>query len=65
MFLLDLASTSGSRSVTDESYSKSGPWAVGEFKCLGNLEASAKQLSDAEDAMLLQLRDDGSMGVSV
>lgn len=58
MFLLDLASTSDRRPAVDESYWKSGPWAVGEFKCLGNLEASACQMqSDAHDAILLQLRD--------
>lgn len=58
MFLLDLASTSDRRPSVDESYWKSGPWAVGEFKCLGNLEASASQLqSDAHDAILLQLQD--------
>lgn len=62
MFLLDLASTcsNGSRSADDETYDpKNGPWAVGEFKCLGNLEGSANALrpSDANDAIVQQLRD--------
>lgn len=62
LFLLDLASTSDRRSTTvDDSYWKSGPWAVGEFKCLGNLET--KQKSDSNDAILLKLRDCSS-GVS-
>lgn len=64
MFLLDLASTSGGKSITEETYSKSGSWVVGEFKCLGNLEVSAKQQSDSDDALLLQLRDNLSTGVS-
>lgn len=64
MFLLDLASTSvGSRSTNDESYLKSGPWAIGEFKCLGNLEA--KQQSDTNDAILFQLQDCSPLGVSI
>lgn len=62
MFLLDLASTtstSGRSTTTDgNSYWKSGPWAVGEFKCLANLEASARQLqSDSDDSISVQLRD--------
>ncbi|VVC32964.1 Zinc finger, RING-type,Zinc finger, RING/FYVE/PHD-type,APC10/DOC domain,Galactose-binding [Cinara cedri] len=70
MFLLDLASTcsSGSRPVDDETlHAKSGPWAVGEFKCLGNLEASDNKLlqSDADDAILQQLRDRSSGDLDV
>lgn len=61
MFLLDLASTGGGgRSTDDEAHLKSGPWAVGEFKCLANLEASARQQFDTNDAILLQLRDQSS-----
>lgn len=65
MFLLDLASTcsSGSRSANDEAqHSKSGPWAVSEFKCLENLEASANKLlqPDTNEAILQQLRDRSS-----
>jgi len=63
MFLLDLASTSGRRSTVDDSYWKSGSWAVGEFKCLRNLETSTKQQSDSNEAILLQLQG-GSLGVS-
>lgn len=63
MFLLDLASTAGGRSTDDESYLKSGPWAVGQFKCLRNLEVSTKQ-SDPNEAILLQLQD-CSLGVRI
>lgn len=62
MFLLDLASTGGGgRSTDDETYLKSGPWVVSEFKCLANLEASVRQQSDTNDAILLQLRDQSSV----
>ncbi|XP_060843295.1 E3 ubiquitin-protein ligase MYCBP2 isoform X2 [Rhopalosiphum padi] len=69
MFLLDLASTSAGRPTGDEPPSTSGPWTVGEFKCLGNLEAPAtcKQLLQSEtcnNALLQQLRDCDSAGVS-
>lgn len=62
MFLLDLASTGGSSRSTDDEdiYLKSGPWAVSEFKCLANLEASIRQQSDTNDAILFQLRDQSS-----
>lgn len=57
MFLLDLTSTGGTRLTHDETSLKSGPWSVGEFKCLGNLDVSAKRISDTNDAILLQLQD--------
>jgi len=62
MFLLDLASTSGGRLTGDEPTSTSGPWAVGEFKCLGSLEtpAACKELLHSDtcnDALLQQLHD--------
>lgn len=64
MFLLDLASTSvGGRLTNDELFLKSGPWAIGEFKCLGNL--GAKQQSDTDDAILFQLQDCSPLGVSI
>jgi len=62
MFLLDLASTTGGRSMDDDSYQKSGPWTVNEFKCLRNLEASVGHQSNSNDDILLQLQD-GSLGV--
>lgn len=57
MFLLDLASTSGGRLTGDEPPSTSGPWTVGEFKCLSSLEvpATCKQLLQPDicnDALL-------------
>lgn len=61
MFLLDLASTAGGRSTDNETSLDSGTWAVGEFKCLANLGASARHQSDTNDAILLQLRDDSSV----
>lgn len=70
MFLLDLASTSGGRSSGDEPTSTSGPWAVGEFKCLGSLEtpAACKELlhsNTCNDALLQQLQDCDSAGVHI
>ncbi|XP_029344279.1 E3 ubiquitin-protein ligase highwire-like [Acyrthosiphon pisum] len=69
MFLLDLASTSGGRLTGDEPTSTSGPWAVGEFKCLGSLEtpAACKELLHSDtcnDALLQQLHDCDSAGIS-
>lgn len=70
MFLLDLASTSGGRSTGDEQSSTSGPWAVGEFKCLDKLEApvACKQLLQSEtcnDALLQHLHNCDSAGVRI
>jgi len=70
MFLLDLASTSGSRLTGDESFSTSGPWAVGKFKCLDSLEAPAacKELLQSDtcsDALLQQFQDCDSAGVRI
>lgn len=70
MFLLDLASTSGGRSTGDEQSSTSGPWAVGEFKCLDNLEApvACKQLLQSKtcnDALLQHLHNCDSAGVRI
>lgn len=64
MFLLDLASNSAGRSINDEAYLKSGPWAVEEFKWLKNFDASGQQQSDTDDAILLQ-HHDYSLGVRI
>lgn len=62
MFLLDLASNSGSggRSTDDDDNAKSGPWAVGEFKCLADL-----QVSDSDHAVLLGHREGASSSSGV
>lgn len=70
MFLLDLASTSGGGLTGDEPSSSSGPWAVGEFKCLASLEtpAACKELLHSDtcnDALLQQLHDCDSAGVHI